>query len=216
MPSKQLMLLWGLLDFFLLAAGGALIAFSVVLRAPDAIRNLVFPASDLNFSLALGIIYVVTFAVSIGAVIQQNHITIGLAILNWVLMGVTVVTVIFGSTMWFMTLQEHANFANVWNAASPANRIAVQEALHCCGFVSNTAVEATGFCANPANALNNGCSIPFVTISDTMLMDAFTTVYSFTAITVMLFIATMCVIKKRQEQERFRRIDAKRGGRGFV
>lgn len=210
------MLVWGVLDFLMLAAGGALIAFSVVFRAPDAIRNLVLNPPDLNFALALGIIYVVTFAVSIGAVIQRNHITIGLAILNWVLIVNTIITVIYGSTLWYMTLQEHANFANVWNATTPQARIAVQEKLHCCGFANNTAVEATGFCANPTNALNNGCSIPFVNISDTMLMDAFTTVYSFTAILVMLFVATMCVIKKRQEQERFRRIDAKRGGRGFV
>jgi len=210
------MLVWGVLDFLLLAAGGALIAFSILLKAPDAIRNLVLTPADLNFGLALGIIYVVTFAVSIGAVIQQNHVTIGLAILNWVLMLNTVITVVFGSTLWYMTLQEHVNFANVWNATTPQARIAVQERLHCCGFANNTAVEATGFCAVPSNALNNGCSIPFVNISDTMLMDTFTTVYSFTAILVMLFVATLCVIKKRQEQERFRRIDAKRGGRGFV
>lgn len=216
MPSKSLMLVWGVLDFLMLAAGGALIAFSVVFRAPDAIRNLVLNPPDLDFALALGIIYVVTFAVSIGAVIQRNHITIGLAILNWVLIINTTITVVYGSTLWFMTLQEHANYANVWNATTPAARIAVQEKLHCCGFANNTAVEASGFCANPTNALDNGCSIPFVNISDTMLMDAFTTVYSFTAILVMLFVATMCVIKKRQEQERFRRIDAKRGGRGFV
>lgn len=216
MPSKSLMLVWGVLDFLMLAAGGALIAFSVVFRAPDAIRNLVLNPPDLDFALALGIIYVVTFAVSIGAVIQRNHITIGLAILNWVLIINTIITVVYGSTLWFMTLQEHANYANVWNATTPAARIAVQEKLHCCGFANNTAVEASGFCANPTNALDNGCSIPFVNISDTMLMDAFTTVYSFTAILVMLFVATMCVIKKRQEQERFRRIDAKRGGRGFV
>jgi len=210
------MLVWGVLDFLMLAAGGVLIAFSIVFKAPDAVRNLILTPSDLNFGLALGIIYVVTFAISVGAVIQQNHITIGLAVLNWVLIINTIITMVFGSNLWFMTLQEHANFSNVWNATTPQARIAVQEKLQCCGFANNTAVEASGFCANPTNALNNGCSTSFVTISDTMLMDIFTTVYSFTAILVMFFVATLCVIKKRQEQERFRRIDAKRGGRGFV
>jgi len=210
------MLVWGVLDFLMLAAGGALIAFSILFKAPDAIRNLVLTSSDLNFGLALGIIYVVTFAISVGAIIQQNHVTIGLAILNWVLIINTIITVVFGSTLWFMTLQEHVNYSNVWSTTTPQARIAVQEKLQCCGFANNTLVEATGFCANPANALNNGCSTPFVNISDTMMMDVFTTVYSFTAILVMLFVATLCVIKKRQEQERFKRIDAKRGGRGFV
>jgi len=48
MPSKRLMLVWGALDFLLLAAGGALIASSIVFRAPDVIRNLVLTSSDLN------------------------------------------------------------------------------------------------------------------------------------------------------------------------
>ena len=48
MPSKQLMAVWGLLDFLLLVAGVGLIAFSVILKAPDAIRNLVLTDFDLN------------------------------------------------------------------------------------------------------------------------------------------------------------------------
>jgi hypothetical protein len=210
------MAVWSLLDFLLLAAGGMIIAFSIILRAPDALRNLVLTDFDLNFGLVLGILYVATFVVSVGAIIQQNHVTIGLAILNWVLIVNTVVTVIFGSNFWFMTLQENENFANVWNNTTPDRRIGVQDLLQCCGFANNTAIEPGGFCADPAVTVNNGCQVKFVSFADTMLMDAFTTVYGFTAILVMLFVASMCVIKKRQEQERFRRIDAKRGGRGFV
>lgn len=216
MPSKQLMAVWGLLDFLLLAAGGGIIAFSVILRAPDALRNLILTDLDLNFGLVLGIMYVATFVISVGAIIQQNHVTIGLAILNWVLIANTVVTVLFGANLWFMTLQENANFGNVWKNTTPERRIAVQDLLKCCGFANNTIVESAGFCADPAVTLNNGCDVKFVSFADNMLMNAFTTVYGFTAILVMLFVASMCVIKKRQEQERFRRIDAKRGGRGFV
>jgi len=36
------------------------------------------------------------------------------------------------------------------------------------------------------------------------------------AIVIGLGMATWCVINKRLEEERFKRIDAKRGGRGFV
>jgi hypothetical protein len=216
MPSKQLMAVWGFLDFLMLAAGGALIAFSVILKAPDSLRSLVLTDFDLNFGLVVGVLYVATFIISIAAVIQRNHVTIGLAILNWVLMVNTVVTVIFGGNLWFMTLQEEKNFGEVWNATTSERRIGVQDQLQCCGFANNTAVEAGGFCADPNNTLNNGCDLKFIAFADTMLMDAFTTVYGFTGILVMLFVASMCVIKKRQEQERFRRIDAKRGGRGFV
>lgn len=216
MPSKQLMAVWGLLDFLMLAAGGGMIALAVILRAPDAIRALVLTDFDLNFGLVLGVMYVVGFVVSVGAIIQRNHVTIGLAILNWFLILNSVVTIVFGSNLWFMTLQEEQNFGNVWNATTAERRIAVQDQLQCCGFANNTAVEVGGFCADPTRAADNGCDVKFTTIADTMLMDAFTTVYALTGILLMLFLATMCVIKKRQEQERFRRIDAKRGGRGFV
>lgn len=210
------MAVWGLLDFLMLAAGGGMIALAVILRAPDAIRALVLTDFDLNFGLVLGVMYVVGFVVSVGAIIQRNHVTIGLAILNWFLILNSVVTIVFGSNLWFMTLQEEQNFGNVWNATTAERRIAVQDQLQCCGFANNTAVEVGGFCADPTRAADNGCDVKFTTIADTMLMDAFTTVYALTGILLMLFLATMCVIKKRQEQERFRRIDAKRGGRGFV
>jgi len=210
------MAVWGLLDFLMLAAGGGLIALSILLKAPDALRGFILTDFDLNFGLVVGILYVTTFAISIGAIIQRNHVTIGLAILNWVLMFNTVVTVVFGSNLWFMTLQEEKNFGNLWTATTSERRIGIQDQLQCCGFANSTAVEAGGFCADAANTLNNGCDVKIISIADTMLMDAFTTVYSFTAILTMFFLATMCVIKKRQEQERFRRIDSKRGGRGFV
>jgi hypothetical protein len=216
MVSKRLMAVWGVLDFLMLAAGGAAIALSVIFRGSNPIRNLILTDFDLTFGLVVGIFYVATFFVSIGAIIQRNHVTIGLAILNWLLILDTVLTVLFGSNLWFMTLQENKNFGATWNATDAQHRIDVQDSLQCCGFQNNSVVEPSGFCASPTNAQDNGCSVKFISIADTMLMDAFTTVYSFTAILIMLFMASMCVIKKRQEQERFKRIDAKRGGRGFV
>jgi len=216
MPSKQLMAVWGILDFLMLAAGGGMIAFAILLKAPDAIRSLVLTDFDLNFGLVLGVMYVASFVISVGAIIQRNHVTIGLAILNWVLILNTVITVVFGSNIWFMTLQEETNFGNLWNATTAERRINVQDQLQCCGFANNTAIEVGGFCADPTRTADNGCDVKFTAAADTLMMDAFTTVYGFTGILVMLFMATMCVIKKRQEQERFRRIDAKRGGRGFV
>jgi len=56
----------------------------------------------------------------------------------------------------------------------------------------------------------------FTGLADDLLCETFTTIWGFTAITTCLFISTLCVMKKRQETERFRKIDAKRGGRGFV
>ncbi len=51
MVSMVLMTLWGALDFFLLAAGGVMIAFSILWKAPDAFRNLVLTEMDLTGAL---------------------------------------------------------------------------------------------------------------------------------------------------------------------
>ena len=119
-------------------------------------------------------LYVTSFVVSVGAIIQRNHVTIGLAILNWVLILNTIVTVVFGSNLWFMTLKEEANFGNVWNTTTAERRIGVQDQLQCCGFANNTSIEVGGFCADPSKAVNNGCDVKFTVVADTMLMDAFT------------------------------------------
>lgn len=51
MVSMVLMTLWGALDFFLLAAGGVMIAFSILWKAPDVFRNLVMTEMDLTGAL---------------------------------------------------------------------------------------------------------------------------------------------------------------------
>ncbi|KAG6874323.1 hypothetical protein C0995_001548 [Termitomyces sp. Mi166 len=98
--------------------------------------------------LALGIALLVTFAVSVGAIIQKNHVTIGVVILNYMLLVDAIGIVVIGTYIWFFTLQERNNFHVRWAAASSDTRIKLQN--------------------------------------------------------------------QRQEDERFRKIDAKRGGRGFV
>ncbi|KAG8800001.1 phospholipid scramblase 1 [Serendipita sp. 398] len=174
MPSKTLLTVWGLFDFLLLLAGGLLIAFGIIAKSTDAIRNVVLNDSDLNFALVVGIFYAVTFVVSVGGIIQRNHITIGLAITNWLLIIDTIVTVLLGADLWFMTLREKANFARVWRQVTAAERIAVQNKLRCCGYTNNTLVETRGFCADRRNARNNGCDKKLLPLADAMLVDAFT------------------------------------------
>ena len=234
MVSKGLMIVWGALDFFLLVAGGLAIAFSILWRAPDLIRNLVMTDPDLTFGMVVGVFYIVTFVVSVGAIIQRNHVTIGLVALNWLLIVDILVTVIYGSTLWIRTLAQRDNFHKVWLAVTAETRVAIQDQLQCCGYFIHTEFERAGtFCANFDPVANNvtefnfkennknpapipGCVDPFNKIADYQLNNTFSSVYGFVVVLVCLFIASLCVIKKRQEAERFRKIDAKRGGRGFV
>jgi hypothetical protein len=218
MVSIVLMAIWGALDFFLLAAGGVTIAFSILWKAPDVFRNLVLTEMDLTGSTVLGILYAVTFIISVGAIVQRNHVTIGLVVLNWLLILDTAFTVIFASVLWFRTLQEESNFEKVWIAAPSQTRLTLQDEWNCCGYRNSTNMEIGGAVCSTFQVANAtvGCMNQFTSQADFLLDETFTTIYGFTAITTCLFIATLCVMKKRQETERFRKIDAKRGGRGFV
>jgi len=229
MVSRRLMGVWAFFDVCLLAAGTVALALSIAWRAPNVMMNMVFSDSILLAGMALGIALIATFIVSLCAIVQKNRITIGLVALNWALIIDAVGTVAIASYFWYFTLQPLDNFHAIYAETSRENRIVVQDMFKCCGyFNSSDLIEFGGaFCTSPAflespeflrpnQTSNQFCVSPITAFADVSLMDAFTTVYGYMAIIGGLFLATLCVIKKRQEEERFRKIDLKRGGGGFV
>lgn len=219
MVSKRLMGVWVFLDFCLLAAGAVSLALSIVWRAPNILMNMVFSNADLMTGTILGVALLVTFAVSVGAIVQRNHITIGLVILNWVLIVDAMGVLIIGSFVWIFTLHERANFHSLWAAQTRDNRILLQDQLKCCGYFNSTDLAETGgqFCVddNFIKNVTSFCVDPITSFADSSLNTVFTTVYGFMAIILALFLASLCVINKRLEDERFKKIDAKRG-KSFV
>jgi len=219
MVSRRLTTIWFLLALALVAAGGVMIAFSLVWRAPNDLRHFAIPDSFLLAGLALGIAYVATFPVGFVGIIQHNAVTMGLHLLQWVLLIDGAGTVAVGSLIWYFTLKERANYFVRFNA-EPANvRQAFQDEFSCCGyyFPNDTQAVYAGFCQNQTFALQqSGCVTALTGVADFALNNIFTTVYGFMTIIVFLFLATLCVINKRVEAERFRKIDLKRGGKGFV
>ncbi|KNZ75305.1 hypothetical protein J132_03515 [Termitomyces sp. J132] len=226
MVSRKLMGVWAALDLFLLAAGAVAVALSVAWRAENTLLNFVLTPNylDLSAGLALGIALLVTFAVSVGAIIQKNHVTIGLVILNYMLLVDAIGIVFIGTYIWSFTLQERNNFHVRWAAASSDIRITLQDQLQCCGYFNgNDLSEVGGFCRSRdfVVGLNNSitsnfCVTPITNFADMTLNNIFTTIYGYMAVVLCLLLASICVINKRQEDERFRKIDEKRGGRGFV
>lgn len=69
----------------------------------------------------------ITFAISISAIVQRNHITIGLVILNWILLLDALGILIIGTFVWFFTLEERNNFHSVFSQQSTQNKIAIQD-----------------------------------------------------------------------------------------
>jgi len=225
MVSRKLMGVWAVLDILMLAAGAVALALSIVWRAENTLMNMVLSPADLLTGRILGIALIITFAISIAAIVQKNHVTIGLVILNFALLIDAIGIVIIGTFVWFFTLQERANFHDLWLAASRETRIKLQDQLSCCGYFSGSdAVEIGGaFCQSQqfvsglaSNVTTNFCVTPITSFADMTLNNIFTTVYGFMAVVLCLLLASLCVIKKRKEDERFKKIDAKRGGRGFV
>lgn len=218
MPSKTLTAVWAGLDFALLLAGALCIALSVIWRAPDLMRDLVISTTDLNAGLGLGIIYVITFVLSIAAILTHKASTTGLKSLNWVLVANSAATIVIGSIVWFYTLEERNNFSEVWGQQNSEILGQIQDKFQCCGYFNGTdRAVATGVCASQTFAITStGCVGSVTGYADYTLNNIFSSIYGFQAIIVAFFLATMCIINKRVEEERFRKIDAKRGGRGFV
>lgn len=222
MVSKGLMGAWAFIDFLLLAAGGMSIALSIVWRAPSILMNMALSPEFLTAGMVLGIALCTTFVVSIGAVVQRNHITVGFVILNWFLIVDAIVIVVVGSIIWFFSLRQRNEFHVKWTALSANDRITLQNQFQCCGYFDASDTQPGGFCSSPTfvaslpNVTTSFCVTPITAFTDYALENTFTTIYGFMAVVLSLLVASLCVIKKRQEEERFKKIDAKRGGRGFV
>lgn len=216
---------WVGLDILLVAAGALSLALSIVWRAPNILMNMVISSADLTAGTILGIALLVTFVISIAAIVQRNHVTIGLVILNYTLLIDAIGILCIGTFIWMYTLKERANFHLLWSEATPAVRITLQDQFKCCGYFNGTDLAEVGgsFCQSQdfinnlaTNVTSNFCVTPVTGFADYTLNNIFTTIYGMMSIVLCLLLASLCVIKKRQEDERFKKIDAKRGGRGFV
>jgi hypothetical protein len=75
----------------------------------------------------LGIALIITFLISIAAIAQKNHVTLGLVILNYALLLDAMGIITIGTFVWWYTLDERANFHQLWLQASSATRIALQD-----------------------------------------------------------------------------------------
>jgi len=220
MVSKALMGVWVVLDIFLLAAGVIALALSIVWRAPNILINIALPSAYLNAGTVLGVALLTTFTISIGAIIQRNRVTVGLVLLNYALLVDAIGILVIGTIIWFSTLQERAHFHKWWVNTSPSLRITLQDKFLCCGYFSGTDFAEVGgsFCQSQdfisglaPDVFSNFCVTPITNFTDMTLNNVFSTIYGFMAIVLCLLLASLCVITKRQEAERFKKIDAKRG-----
>lgn len=77
--------------------------------------------------MALGIMLIVTFFLSIGSIVQANHKTMPLVVLNWLLLFDSIAIAVIGSFVWFFTLKERDAFHKIWLALSDTDKISLQD-----------------------------------------------------------------------------------------
>jgi len=219
MPSPTLTTVWAGLDFALLVAGVISIAFSIIWRNSNLLMNFILFEINLTAGLILGLMLEISFFISLFAITQRKPLTTGLKVLNWSLVLDSVAILIVGYIIWFYSLREPANYQRVWLKQTTQTQIALQDEFQCCGFANATNIAVGGsFCGtdNATASAQIGCSTYLVPLADYTLNNIFTSVYGFMAVTLSLILASLCHINKRIEEDRFRRIDEKRGGKGFV
>jgi hypothetical protein len=139
--------------------------------------------------------------ISVGAIIQRSHVTIGLVILNYALLMDAIGILVIGTFVWFFTLQERANLHKLWLNATPATRLTLQDKVgvvfkktfdrsnlciplqfKCCGYFNGTDLaEIGGFCESQdfINGLDpsvatNFCVTPVTGFADSTLNNVFT------------------------------------------
>ncbi|KIY45395.1 hypothetical protein FISHEDRAFT_66971 [Fistulina hepatica ATCC 64428] len=225
MVSTRLMCVWSFFDICLAAAGAVTTALSVVWRKKT---NLLWQWSldngEFDSATVLGVLLLLTLPVSLAAVSQQHNRTSRLVVLNWCLFVDALAVLVVGTWIWFISLRERVWYHNKWEVATAAQRVELQDMFHCCGYFNTSDyAEVGGYCANQTfiDSLNSSvyadvCVTAVTGYGDAIMNGCFTYIYSYISIILSLILATLCVIKKRKEDERFKRIDAKRGGGGFV
>jgi len=225
MVSKRLMAVWLTLDGLLLISGLISVILPQIWRAPNVLMNMVISSAELTAGTVLGVALIITFLLSIVAIAQKSHVTRGFVILNYFLLLDAAGIIIIGSFVWWYTLQERANFHQLWLQAPTTTRIFLQDKFLCCGYFNGSDLVGVGgkFCVSqefvqslPVDDVNRFCVTPITKFADSTLNNIFTTIYGFMAIVICFLLASLCVIRKRQEDDRFMKIDAKRGGHGFV
>lgn len=78
----------------------------------------------------MGIALLITSAFSVGAIIQRNHVIIGLIILNWVLIADAIIVLVVGTFVWFYTLRERAEYHRIYADLQPSQRITIQDKVN--------------------------------------------------------------------------------------
>ncbi|KAF3936924.1 hypothetical protein ABW19_dt0207211 [Dactylella cylindrospora] len=163
--------------------------------------------------LANGIVVVITFVISIPAVLLPLSVN-WLRLHGWMTVVCSMFSLVLGLIVWVDTLAERATMSEMWVDVGPSIQTLLQQKFQCCGYMSSTdpMFVNDSVCTNAlVAAQTQPCVGPFTAYEDTFYNGVFTAAFGFVGLDVLVLLCTAMVVKNRNEQRRYRRIDEKRG-----
>jgi len=96
-------------------------------RMANVWETITDPDHSLAAGLILGIMFEISFLISLFAITQRKPLTSGLKVLNWSLVLDSIAILTIGSIIWFYSLREPANYQRVWLKQTTQTQIALQD-----------------------------------------------------------------------------------------
>jgi len=216
---NRLMLIYLLADFLFLAAGGLILAFSLLgaqqeketLTIDNVATNLLLTICPLTAGLINSILVFATFLTSLAALALPTNRT-WLKMQGWLVVVCSFFTLILGLIIWFNTLQTRNNLSTIWVEQSVEVQSLLQQKFNCCGYLNFLAPAFVVDSTCPSSAVAStmeGCVGGFSTYANSYLGLIFTVAFAIVAVDVIVLINIVMVLKHRAEQERYRHIDEK-------
>ncbi|KAL8757434.1 MAG: hypothetical protein Q9199_002218 [Rusavskia elegans] len=170
--------------------------------------NLLLAHAPLNSALFDAGLVFLTFIASIPGLIFTTK-RAWLKVHCWMVLGCIIVTLVIGLQIWYSTLKTRANLAVMWDAEGPQMQRLLQERWKCCGYM-NTPFHTDSTCPSPlAASAKPDCVGPFSDFANNFLDLVFTVMFGMVALDAILLLCGLVVLKKREEEERYRHIDEK-------
>ncbi|ODQ56191.1 hypothetical protein SAICODRAFT_16219 [Saitoella complicata NRRL Y-17804] len=219
--DSKVMWTFVLTNLFVLASGIILIAQAFVWRercatptTGDLSLNLILGICPLKGAIFAGALVITTSLSAIFGLRRTPSSRTYLMVHAYALIACAVTTLILGLLVWFITLIERADIANIWTSSSPTIQATLQDQFKCCGYwnATNPGFVQSQECPDVSTASGlPGCVTTFVPVADLVLNRLFTTSFGFVGLDCVSLLAVLMLIKVRGEQERYRRIDEKLG-----
>lgn len=226
MANKKILTVFIVFNSLFLCCGGLLITIALLSilssSQPPTIRwvaqNILLSTTPLSLYIIDSVVIFSSVALAIPAFFSPSS-KLGKYMLTahvYLALMAALFTLALGLKIWFSTLQSKAGLAPIWAAQIPSTQTLLQKKFGCCGYLDSAIFVKDATCSSVVRAAELGpCVDPFSQFADQFLDVVFTAFFGIVAVTVLLLMSGLCLMKERSEEVRYRRLDMKDGYRNI-